>query len=150
MLERKEQRAQEMAAFKLKAQSILKTFELKDKYKDEKPVPATSWLNRYIIDLTIRNFGVAFPLTLTSDLQLPQQSGRHDSGAVKAFLFSIKSLKFSAQRGETGQATMKGFSFQFVSQYVFLKFKDNSLSVLASASQCPLIFWVRIITQGID
>ncbi|KAJ7579122.1 hypothetical protein C8J56DRAFT_337033 [Mycena floridula] len=114
MLERKEQRAKELAAFKLKTQSILKTFETK--IKTTETDDPTSWLNHYVIDLSIHNIGVAFPLTLSQDLQLPK-SGSQDCEAVRAFLFSIKSLQFSTQRGETGEATMSDFSFQFVSQF---------------------------------
>ena len=72
-----------------------------------------SFLEGRCVELTMTNFGAAFPLTLN-------QSGipKNDSGetAVKAFLFSIKSLRFQTQRGETSQAVMRGFSFQFVSK----------------------------------
>ena len=67
----------------------------------------------FVIDLSVRNLGVAFPLTHDHDLEMPR-TGSQDSSTISAFLFSIKSVKFGAQRGETGQAIMKGFSFQFV------------------------------------
>lgn len=90
---------------------------LEVKAKDSSPEIPSTWLSNHTIDLTIRNIGVAFPLTLDDSLELPQ-TGSLDSSAVRAFLFSIKSLVFGTQRGETGQAVMKGFSFQFVSRWV--------------------------------
>lgn len=112
MLDRKEQRAKELAAFKEKTQSILKTLEVRSRESD---INQTSWLDEYTIDLSIRNVGVAFPLTLDEDLELPS-TGSKISSAVRAFLFSIESIEFDTQRGETGQINMKSFSFQFVPQ----------------------------------
>lgn len=74
-----------------------------------------SWFDRYTIALAIRNIGVAFPLAFDETVQLPRVGSRDDS-EVRAFLFSIKSLVFGTHRGESGQATMKGFAFQFVSR----------------------------------
>ncbi|KAF8070507.1 hypothetical protein FPV67DRAFT_1756074, partial [Lyophyllum atratum] len=113
MLDRKEQRALELAAFKEKTQSILKTFEvgIRDSQKETR-----AWLENYIINISTRNIGVAFPLTHDQELQLPQ-TGSRDSTAVPAFLWSIKSIEFGTHRGETGQAVMKDFSFQFVSRF---------------------------------
>ncbi|GLB37483.1 putative fermentation associated protein [Lyophyllum shimeji] len=113
MLDRKEQRAMELAAFKEKTHSILKTFEvgIRDPRVNSKP-----WLESYIINVSTRNIGVAFPLTHDQDLQLPR-SGSRDSTAVPAFLWSIKSIEFGTHRGETGQAVMKNFSFQFISRF---------------------------------
>lgn len=112
ILDRKEQRALELAAFKEKTQSILKTFEVRirdDLPPEEKP----SLLADYIFNVLVRNVGVAFPLTHDEDLEIPQ-TGSRDSNAIRAFLFSIKSIEFGTHRGETGQAVMKDFSFQFV------------------------------------
>jgi hypothetical protein len=111
MLDRQEQRASELAAFKEKTQSILKTFEggVRDTQMENK----SSWLDDYIINVSTRNIGVAFPLTHDQDLELPQTRSR-DSTAVRAFLLSIKSIEFGTHRGETGQASMKGLSFQFI------------------------------------
>lgn len=75
-----------------------------------------SLLELYNISVLARNIGVAFPLTLTRDFRLPR-SGSHDDSAVRAFLFSIKTIEFGTQLGENGQASMAGFSFQFVSRY---------------------------------
>ncbi|KAJ7680397.1 hypothetical protein DFH06DRAFT_1404238 [Mycena polygramma] len=112
--DRKEQRAVELAAFKEKAQSILKTFEVP--VEDVKVKEQSSWLHSYVIDLSINNIGAAFPLTLDQNLVIPQ-TGSRDSTAVRAFLFSIKSIKFGTQRGESGEAKMQGLSFQFVSRF---------------------------------
>ncbi|KAJ7096249.1 hypothetical protein C8R44DRAFT_371827 [Mycena epipterygia] len=112
--DRKEQRAIELAAFKEKAQSILKTFEVA--VQDVKVKEQSSWLKSYVINLSIYNIGVAFPLTHDETLKIPQ-TGSRDSTAVRAFLFSIKSIKFGTQRGESGEAKMQGLSFQFVSRF---------------------------------
>ncbi|KAK7057149.1 hypothetical protein R3P38DRAFT_1162521 [Favolaschia claudopus] len=112
--DRKEQRAVELAAFKEKAQSILKTFEVPVENVQRKE--QFRWLESYLITLSVHNIGVAFPLTHVQNLEMPL-TGSKDSAAVKAFLFSIKSLKFGAQRGESGEAKMRGLSFQFVPRF---------------------------------
>ncbi|KAF9268932.1 hypothetical protein L218DRAFT_892586 [Marasmius fiardii PR-910] len=113
MLERREQRSLELAAFKSKAQQILKTFEVVPSHETEgeraqSAVPI--WLNQYVIEFFIHSVGVAFPLTYDHDNSFGER-------AVKAFLFSIKNISFETHRGETGQAKMKGLSFQFVSSF---------------------------------
>lgn len=113
MLDRQDRRAIELAEFKEKTKSVMRTFETN--VKDSGSVKTSTWLSKHTINLTIMNIGVAFPLALNQDLELPQ-TGSHDSSAVRAFLFSTKSLVFGTQRGESGQAEMKGFSFQFVSR----------------------------------
>ena len=82
----------------------------------EQKAAQKSLFEMYTISLSIKNIGVAFPLTLARDLQMPR-TGSHDDSAVRAFLFSIKTLEFGTQLGENGQASMTGFSFQFVSRY---------------------------------
>ncbi|KAF7321613.1 hypothetical protein MKEN_00682400 [Mycena kentingensis (nom. inval.)] len=114
MWDRKEQRAIELAAFKEKAQSILKTLEVN--VEDEKSSDPNAWLKSYYINVSILNVGVAFPLTHDQTLEIPQ-TGSRDSAAVRAFLFSIKSIKFGARRGESGEAKMEDLSFQFVSTF---------------------------------
>ncbi|KAF8210348.1 hypothetical protein K438DRAFT_1959629 [Mycena galopus ATCC 62051] len=112
--DRKGQRAVELAAFKEKAQSILKTFEVP--VEDVQAKEQSFWLQSYVIKLSVDNIGVAFPLTHDHNLEIPQ-TGSRDSTAVRAFLFSIKSIKFGTQRGESGEAKMQGLSFQFVSRF---------------------------------
>ncbi|KAJ7783252.1 hypothetical protein B0H16DRAFT_1877649 [Mycena metata] len=109
--DRKEQRAVELAAFKEKAQSILKTFEVP--IEDVQAKKQANWLQSYVINLAIYNIGVAFPLTHEPRPQ-GASSGDH---AVRAFLFSVKSIKFGTQRGESGEAKMQGLCFQFVSRF---------------------------------
>jgi hypothetical protein len=103
----------ELAAFKEKAKSVMRTFDIniKDTTVEE---TSRTWLSKYSINLAIRNVGAAFPLTLNQDIQV----GKRDAGVIRAFLFSIKSLDFDTQRDEGGQAVMKGFSFQFVPRWV--------------------------------
>ncbi|KAL1942384.1 hypothetical protein VTO73DRAFT_5986 [Trametes versicolor] len=113
VLIRKEKRASELEEFKEKTRSLMRTLDVKI---GEQTASEKSLLELYTISLAIANIGVAFPLTLARDLQMPR-SGSHDDAAVRAFLFSIKSLKFSSQAGENGKASMINFAFQFVSRF---------------------------------
>lgn len=108
---RAEQRALELAEFKEKTLHVMRTFETKD--KPPSPEAIQDWLSAYTIRFMFKNIGFAFPLALNQELKPRSQ----DSCAVGAFLFSIKSLIFSIHRGDSGQASMKGTSFQFVSRY---------------------------------
>ncbi|KAH9930383.1 hypothetical protein B0H21DRAFT_878964 [Amylocystis lapponica] len=110
---REEERAHELAVFKEKTRSIMRSLDVKS---GETQNIEDSWLDKYNVKLTIRNVGVAFPLSLGRDLHMPR-SGSQDNATVPAFLFSIKSITFGTHHGESGQATMKGFSFQFVSRF---------------------------------
>ena len=111
---RKVKRAQDMAAFKEKTKSLLRSLDIATGSSQPQTL---SWFDQYTVDVFLANIGVAFPLTLDQEINIPR-SGVQDRGAVRAFLFSIKSITFGSQRGESGQACMKGFSFQFVPQYV--------------------------------
>lgn len=71
------------------------------------------------VKLTVSNFGAAFPLSLDQNLEVPH-TGARGSLPLKAFLLSIRTLEFRTHRGETGQANMKEFSFQFVPRQVLL------------------------------
>lgn len=99
--------------FKEKTKNFMRTFEAKA--TDTTPTNKSDWLSNHTVELTILDIGVAFPLDLNQGIQLPHSETVNPT-AVRAFLFSIKSLKFATQRGETGQAVMEGFSFQFVSR----------------------------------
>ncbi|KAH7913899.1 hypothetical protein BJ138DRAFT_527505 [Hygrophoropsis aurantiaca] len=114
MLVKQEQRAAELAAFKEKTQSVLRTFDVK--IKDSRSEPGSSWLNEHTIDVTVENIGVAFPLTLDQDLELPRVGSR-EMPSIRAFLFAVRRIKFGAQRGEAGQMTTRDLSFQFVSSF---------------------------------
>lgn len=111
---REEQRAQDLAEFKEKTKTLLRSLELTTNNPRSESM---SWLDKYIINVTLKNIGVAFPLAFDEDFNVPR-AGRQGDGSVRAFLFSIKSISFGTHRGETGQASMKGFSFQFVPRYV--------------------------------
>ena len=112
-MQRQQERAQELAAFKEKTQTIMRTFDVKASTTEIKETP--SFLSDYVLGVAVRNVGFAFPVIRDVDLELPQR-GRKKHNAVRAFLFSIKSLGFSTQRGESGQASIENFSFQFVSR----------------------------------
>ena len=108
---RADQRAKELAAFKEKTREFIRTFE------PSKPVPDAiqSWISDFLINFTFKNIGIAFPLDSDPSIRV----GRSEPGkdrATGAFLFSTKSLSFGVQRGASGQATMKGTAFQFVSR----------------------------------
>ncbi|OSD07084.1 hypothetical protein PYCCODRAFT_793525 [Trametes coccinea BRFM310] len=113
VLIRKEQRATELEEFKEKTRSLMRTLDIKI---GEQSASQKSLLELYTIAVVINNIGVAFPLSLARDLQMPR-SGSHDDSAVRAFLFSIKSLTFGSQLGENGQASVANFAFQFVSRF---------------------------------
>ncbi|KAF4598557.1 hypothetical protein EYR38_006961 [Pleurotus pulmonarius] len=112
MLERREQRQLEVAAFKERTRQLLQTFEAP---VNESSSSSPPWFSKFNLDISMHDIGVAFPLTLDQELEMPQ-SGR-GSNTFRAFLLSIESVSFGAQRGETGQAVMKNFSFQFVSRF---------------------------------
>lgn len=118
MLVRKEKRAQELEEFKAKTRQVMRTFDVKI---GDQAAPQDDWWDSYILNLTIQNFGIAFPLTLNQELQLPR-SGSVDDTAVRAFLFSIKSIVFGTHLGQRGEVTMLGFSFQFVPRYDCIDF----------------------------
>lgn len=95
----------------------MRTFEVK--IGDPQHDSDTAWWDEYNIHVAVRNIGIAFPLAVNSDLQLPRsRAGSLDSSAVRAFLFSTKSVIFGTERGETGKVEVKDFSFQFVSRCV--------------------------------
>ncbi|KAG1742840.1 hypothetical protein EDB19DRAFT_1875202 [Suillus lakei] len=114
LLIRRDQRAAELAAFKEKTRSVLKTFDMRtsEAIRDQKP----SWLSEHTIDVVIQKIGVAFPLSLEQTLELPRTSSR-DGPSVRAFLFAVRRIKFSAQRGEAGEMSTKDLSFQFVPSF---------------------------------
>ncbi len=89
---------------------MMRTFDVKI---GDSELQASSWWDDYVIGIVIKNVGIAFPLAHDSSLQLPR-AGSQDTATVRAFLFSIKSIVFGTQRGESGEITMVGFSFQFV------------------------------------
>jgi hypothetical protein len=101
-----------LAEFKEKTKALLRSLDLTTNNSRSESL---SWLDKYIIKVSVKNIGVAFPLAVAEELQVPRQSKAESS--VRAFLFSIKSIAFDANRGESGEASMRGFSFQFVSRY---------------------------------
>ncbi|KAI1795480.1 hypothetical protein LXA43DRAFT_1178514 [Ganoderma leucocontextum] len=111
---RRVKRATELEEFKEKTRSLMKSLDVK--IGEPNASAEKSLLELYNISVVVRNVGVAFPLTLSRDLHLPR-SGSHDDSALRAFLFSIKTIEFGTQLGENGQASMTGFSFQFVSRF---------------------------------
>jgi hypothetical protein len=111
VLNRKDERIRELAAFKKKTQSILKTFEVTD--RESTPRDAMMWLNDYAVALSASNIGVAFPLAFDNSVDLlPGKPHHHHT--VSAFLFSVETVKFEDKNMGDSQFIMKGFSFQFV------------------------------------
>ena len=92
----------------------MKTFNINVRDAAAEPMGRT-WIHRYIVNLSFRNVGAAFPLTLDQSMPILQSTSK-TLVPVRAFLLSIKSLQFNTIRDEGGQAVMKGFSFQFVSR----------------------------------
>ncbi|THH30793.1 hypothetical protein EUX98_g3395 [Antrodiella citrinella] len=114
VLVRKERRAKELDEFKAKTRKVMHTFDVK--MGDSQTGEDGFWWDQYNLHLRIENFSIVFPLILTQEVQLPR-SGSTDEAAVRAFLFSIKSIVFGTDRGQTGDVAMQGFSFQFVSSF---------------------------------
>ncbi|OJA20857.1 hypothetical protein AZE42_02968 [Rhizopogon vesiculosus] len=114
LLIRRDQRAAELAAFKEKTRSVLKTFDIRtsEAIRDQKP----SWLSERTIDAVIEKISVAFPLSLEQTLELPRTSSR-DMPSVRAFLFAIRRIEFNAQRGQAGHMSTQDLSFQFVPSF---------------------------------
>jgi hypothetical protein len=133
---RAEQRAKELAAFKEKTREFIKTFESSKSGSDA----IQSWISDFLINFTFRNIGVAFPLDFDPTLKVERSDSGKDR-ATGAFLLSVKSLSFSVQRGESGQAVMKGTALQFVSRSVW-EHPRTSL-VLLIGHQVPTVHFLR-------
>ncbi|KAI6121684.1 hypothetical protein F5141DRAFT_529930 [Pisolithus sp. B1] len=111
---RRSQRAAELEAFKEKTRTILKTFEVQQQKPDFER--NASWLSKHSVTVNVERVGVAFPLSFDQSLELPILAD-YDSSAVRAFLFSVRRIKFHTQRGEVGQMTTKELCFQFVNRF---------------------------------
>ncbi|TFY67887.1 hypothetical protein EVG20_g3774 [Dentipellis fragilis] len=114
VLERQEERSRELSDFKEKTKRFMQTFEVKT--KDSNIDQRLSWLADYAVTFTIRNIGVAFPLAFDQTLEFPRATP-DESAAVRAFLFSVRSLTFDTERTGAGSAMMQSFSFQFVNHF---------------------------------
>lgn len=111
LLDRQEQRSLELAAFKEKTEHILRTFDVNI---GDIQLKKTPWINDLMISISVNNIGVAFPLTYDEAFDLSHHENKK-SVATRAFLFSVKSIKFESHRGETGHAIVQYLSFQFIS-----------------------------------
>ncbi|KAA1471307.1 hypothetical protein DENSPDRAFT_799140 [Dentipellis sp. KUC8613] len=114
VFERQEERSRELSDFKEKTKRFLQTFEVKT--KDTNIDQRLSWLADYAVTFTVRNIGVAFPLAFDQSLEFPRATP-DESAAVRAFLFSVRSLTFDTERTGAGSAMMQNFSFQFVNHF---------------------------------
>lgn len=130
---RAERRAKELAAFKEKTREFIRTFE------PSKPVPDTIqfWISGFLINFTFKNIGIAFPLDFDPTLRVERSESGKDR-ATGAFLLSVKSLSFSVQRGESGQAMMKGTALQFVSRFV-LRCVPARHKIMLTGYQIPAV-----------
>lgn len=70
-----------------------------------------------LVKLSVKNIVTAFPLELDSSSKFLNAEAQPDRSS-RAFMACIDTLSFQTQRGETGQAIMKDFCFQFVSRWV--------------------------------
>ncbi|KAF8271516.1 hypothetical protein EI94DRAFT_1770350 [Lactarius quietus] len=95
VLDRKDERVRELAAFKEKTERIMKAFGVNDR---ETPRDDVAWLKDHAVVFSVSNVGVAFPLALDS---------------VPAFLFSVKTVEFEDKNMGHSQFVMTGFSVQF-------------------------------------
>ncbi|KAH9083360.1 hypothetical protein EDB83DRAFT_2538792 [Lactarius deliciosus] len=114
VLDRKDERVRELAAFKEKTERIMETFEVND--RESTPLNDAAWLKDHAVVFSVSNVGVAFPLALDSGIEIPL-SKPHQHPAVPAFLFSVKTVEFEAKNTGHSQFVMTGFSFQFVDRF---------------------------------
>ncbi|KAG9119662.1 hypothetical protein FRC07_005207, partial [Ceratobasidium sp. 392] len=116
MLSRQEQRAHELEEVRRKTRRVMRTLESSDHPYAAKETK--TFLDNRKIEFTVKDIGIAFPLTLQDDLMLPQMGSSIitplSPSSVPAFLISLSSISFVTQRYETGQAKLVAFSFQFV------------------------------------
>ncbi|KAG8213869.1 hypothetical protein J3R82DRAFT_10613 [Butyriboletus roseoflavus] len=113
LLARRQQRAAELEAFKEKTKSILRTFEMQTPNSE---VDKPSWLSKHTVLVEIERIGVAFPLALNRSVGLSQWPSQ-DQTSIRAFLFSVRRIRFSSQKGEAGQMNTRELSFQFVNRF---------------------------------
>lgn len=78
-------------------------------------VDKPSWLSKHTILVEIERIGVAFPLALNQSVGLSQRPSQ-DQTSIRAFLFSVRRIRFSSQKGEAGQMNTRELSFQFVNR----------------------------------
>ncbi|KAI9437708.1 hypothetical protein H4582DRAFT_1957102, partial [Lactarius indigo] len=114
VLDRKDERVRELAAFKEKTERIMKAFEVND--RESTPLNDTAWLKDHAVIFSVSDVGVAFPLALDSGIEIPLNKP-HQHPAVPAFLFSVKTVEFEAKNTGHSQFVMTGFSFQFVDRF---------------------------------
>ena len=113
VLDRKDERVRELAAFKEKTERIMKAFGVDDRETSRDDV---ALLKDHAVVFSVSNVGVAFPLALDSGIsgiEMPLTKP-HQHPAVPAFLFSVKTVEFEDKNMGHSQFVMTGFSFQFV------------------------------------
>ncbi|KAH9171981.1 hypothetical protein EDB89DRAFT_2174254 [Lactarius sanguifluus] len=94
VLDRKDERVRELAAFKEKTERIMEAFEVND--RESAPINGAAWLKDHAVVFSVSNVGVAFPLALDSGIEIPL-SKPHQHPAVPAFLFSVKTVEVEGQ-----------------------------------------------------
>ncbi|KAG9009804.1 hypothetical protein FRB93_005075 [Tulasnella sp. JGI-2019a] len=122
MLLRKDQRGLELAEIRKKGKLLRTTLE---REASVVPEPSPSWLDQQILTIVVQSIGVSFPLS-TRDEFIPASAasgvGAFSPSSVRAFLFSISSIRFATHRYERGALDIEDFSFQFIPSF------DQSLS----------------------
>ncbi|KAG8901896.1 hypothetical protein FRB99_005016 [Tulasnella sp. 403] len=124
MLLRKEQRSVELAEIRKKGKLLRTKLERETSTTKEQE---ESWLDERVVMIEVRSVGVAFPLS-TDDNFMPSHTPLETTipfvpSSVRAFLFSVRSIRFSAQKYEKGDMDVEDFSFQFVPDF------DQSIAV---------------------
>jgi hypothetical protein len=115
VLDRKDERVRELAAFKEKTQTIMEALGVNN--RESTSGDGMTWSKHYTVFFSVSNVGVAFPLALDRRSELPLGKPYQPS-AVAAFLFSVKTIEIENKNPGHSQFVMKGFSFQFVDQSV--------------------------------
>lgn len=101
----------DLNGFKVKARQVMDTFNVNPRAFSQSH--RSSFLEKHVIHLSVSNFGAAVLL----NAEIDNYEGSPQSQPGKAFLLAMESLNFKTHREETGQATLKNLSCQFVPQY---------------------------------
>ncbi|GAA5841695.1 hypothetical protein JCM9279_000733 [Rhodotorula babjevae] len=112
MQDRRTSRRQDIEALQTR---VVQTLDIKD---DDKAKP--SWLSTCVLSVEAQSIGVAIPLSDegVAGISAVREKRRHKSAQSRpAFLVSLASVQFGAQKGSAGCACISRFSANFVGDF---------------------------------
>ena len=112
MQDRRTSRRQDIEALQTR---VVQTLDIKD---DDKAKP--SWLSTCVVSVEAQSIGVAIPLSDegVAGISAVREKRRHKSAQSRpAFLVSLASVQFGAQKGSAGCARISRFSANFVGDF---------------------------------